>query len=115
MLKLCLRCSGLMLVCLAWTLGIGGQEVRGPVKVTIKDGKTVVGEAVLPLDPTPRIVAQQTSPKNFGLTLDGQRITYSPAGSIWSSAMVDGQISNPFDGINGKMIAPKPLPNSPTG
>src|SRR5207249_3337860 len=73
-----------------------GQEVRGPVKVTIKDGRTVVGEPILPLDPTVRITPQHSGQNSFGLTVEGKRITCSPQGSIWQTVMVDGNIFNPF-------------------
>jgi hypothetical protein len=96
---------------------LSAQEVRQPVKVTIKDGKVVVGEATLPVDPTQRIVAQFSSYNGFGLTLDGKRITCSPQGSIWSSIMVDGNLSDPFNENLGlqRMLQPKPLPPTASG
>jgi hypothetical protein len=93
------------------------QESRGPVKVTIKDGKTVIGEPILPLDPNPRIVPQYSGPNAFGLSVDGKRITCSPQGSIWSSIMVDGNIRDPFTDFNTPQPPknPDPLPPTPAG
>src|SRR5947207_13697097 len=93
--------------------GVAAQEVRGPVKVTIKDGRTVVGEPTLPLDPTVRITPQHSGQNSFGLTVEGKRITCSPQGSIWQSINVDGSIYNPF--ASPQNTQPMPLPPTPTG
>ena len=101
-----------VLLLASWT---AAQENAGPVKVTIKDGKTVIGEATLPLDATPRIVAQYMGDTHFGLMVNNQRITCSPQGSIWGCMMVDGAISNPFVNFNGQVRQPAPLPPSASG
>ena len=101
-----------MLFVVGWS---AGQEPSARFKVTIKDGKAVIGEATLPLDPTPRIVSMHTGSNAFGLTVEGKRITCSPQGSIWSCIMVDGQINNPFNMFDGKTRRAGPLPASPTG
>src|SRR5947208_1929206 len=85
------------------------QESRGPVKVTIKDGGAVVGKATLPLDPIQRITPQYSGQNNFGLSVEGKRITCSPQGSIWGSLKVDGNISNPFDAMAGRIAQPRAL------
>jgi len=72
------------------------QEARGPVKVTIKDGKAIVGEPTLPLDPTQRIMPQYSGQNTFGFMVENKLITCSPQGSIWQALMVDGNINNPF-------------------
>ena len=102
-------------------LGIGawsiGQEVRGPVKVTIKDGRAIVGEPSLPIDPNPRIRPQFSGMNSFGLMVDNKRITCSEQGSIWGSLMVDGNISDPFNDFMGRGLVrdPKQLPPTVSG
>src|SRR2546425_13155870 len=69
------------------------QQAAGPVKVVVKDGKTVTEEAAIPVDPRQRIVIGHSgvgSGFNFGLSVDGQRICCSPQGSIWVNARIDG-------------------------
>ena len=95
------------LIVAAWS---AGQELRGPVKVTIKDGRAIVGD--LPIDPTPRIRPQFSSMNVFGLTVDNKRITASKVYSIWGLLMVDSNISDPFRFIQGR--ATQPLPLTPT-
>src|SRR5205823_1560595 len=90
----------LVLALAAWS---AAQETASRYKVTIKDGKAVIGEATLPLDATPRIVSQHTGANAFGLTVEGKRITCSPQGSVWGCMKVDGQINNPFNMFDGKM------------
>lgn len=86
------------------------QETRGPVKVTIKDGGAVVGEATLPVDPIQRVTPQFNGQNSFGLSVENRRITCSTNGSIWGSLKVDGNISNPYADFNGNaLVAPKPL------
>lgn len=94
-----------------------GQENRGPFKVTIKDGRAVIGEATLPIDPTIRIQPQYSGQNSFGLSVEGKRITCSPQGSIWGSVMVDGAISDPFVEFNlgGRIPLPKPLGPTASG
>jgi hypothetical protein len=93
------------------------QETRPAYKVTIKDGRAVVGEPIVAIDPTPRIRAQFTDMNAFGLAVEGKRITCSEQGSIWQSMMVDGAISNPFIEFGGlrKQQFPQPLPPTPSG
>jgi hypothetical protein len=105
---------GVLLV-LIWGTWSGGQEVRGPFKVTIKDGKALLGEPTLPIDMTPRIAPQYSGRNNFGLTVEGKRITCSQQGSIWGSLMVDGNISNPFNEGGGRIVQPSPLPATASG
>jgi hypothetical protein len=68
---------------------------RSLVRVTIRDDKPVVVEAVLPVDPRPRIVYQFGAPMAFGLLVDQQRITFSPIGGIMTTFKIDGQILQP--------------------
>jgi hypothetical protein len=100
---------GCLLLVLAWA---SAQEARGPVKVTIKDGKAIVGEATLPLDPTQRITPQFSGQNSFGFMVENKLITCSPQGSIWQTIMVDGNISNPF--ASPENTQPKPLPPTST-
>jgi hypothetical protein len=93
----------------------GGQEVRGPVKVTIKDGRAVIGGPTLPLDPNPRIQPLANGMNACGFMVDGKRITFSQ-GSVWGVLMVDGNISNPFMAMmNGRIAQPKPLGPTASG
>jgi hypothetical protein len=92
---------------------VSGQEARPPFKVTIKDGRAVIGDPTFAIEPTQRIKPQFTGQNSFGLTVDQTLITCSPQGSIWQSIMVDGNISNPF--INPENQPPKPLSPLPTG
>jgi hypothetical protein len=93
------------------------QDSKAPVKVVVKDGKSVLEEASLPVDPTPRIVVGHFPGGgfNFGLSVDNQRICCSPQGSIWIQARIDGQIlflgQDPQRG--GGAVNPKPLPAGP--
>ncbi len=71
---------------------LGEPAPSGPFKVTVTDGKVVSGEAILPVDPIPRVAIGQSGGFYFGLTVHGNRISCSPQGSIWSALRVDGQI-----------------------
>ena len=101
-----------LLVLAAWS---AGQEVRGPVKVTIKDGRAI-GEATLPIDPNPRIQPQFGGTNGFGLTLDKKQIT-DPGDGIWGVLMVDGNIGDPFAdfGRLGRVVQRQPLPPTASG
>ncbi len=93
------------------------QEMRPAFKVTIKDGRAVVGEATAPVDSTRRIIPNFSGPNSFGLTVEGKRITCSPQGSVWGSLMVDGNPSDPFNDFMGgaQPHVPKPLPPTAAG
>lgn len=93
------------------------QDVRGPVKVTIKDGRTIAGESMLPIDPTQRVLPQFSGYNGFGICVDGKRITCSNNGSIWSSVKVDESISDPFTEDQGlaRNLQVRPLTPTPTG
>ena len=102
-------------LCLRLLIGvttIGGQEPRGPFRVTIKDGKAVIGERTLQLDPTPRIKVRRGYRNTFGLTLEGKRITSSWYGSTWHDLMVDANVSGPF---TDSIVEPRPLPLTASG
>ena len=92
---------------------------RGPVRVTVKEGRIATAEATPSVDANPRIVCQFASPSHFGLTLEGRRICCSPNGSIWSAMRVDGaQIFQA--GVNaGRVVQPnqppRELPPGPGG
>jgi hypothetical protein len=103
------------LVLLAATLP--AEPPSGPFKITVADGKVVTGEAILPVDPLPRIAIGGSGPLYFGLAVDGKRITCSPQGSIWSTLRVDGQMFQP--NFRGGIVANKTgagiLPPGPFG
>jgi hypothetical protein len=80
-------------------------------QVEIKDGAAVAKELLLPIDPQVRINPQHSGNIYFGLTLDNIRITFSPQGSIWPAALVDGTVHNPANG-NGQN-AMRALPKGP--
>src|SRR5262245_4684719 len=107
------RCTLGALGFLMFLTSVLAQETRSPFKVTIKDGRSVVGEPTFPIDPLPRIKPQFTGQNSFGLSVGGTLITCSPQGSIWQSLMVDGNISNPF--ANPVVNPPKPLPPTTSG
>jgi hypothetical protein len=56
------------------------QEPRGPVRVKVVDAKPEITEATLPVDPVPRIAYGTGPDMSWGLTYNGQRITYSGTG-----------------------------------
>ncbi len=93
--------------------GTVAQETRSPFKVTIKEGRTIVGEPTLPIDPTVRIKPDFSGQNSFGFMVNNNLITCSPQGSIWQSLNVDGNISNPF--VSPDNRPPKPLPATATG
>lgn len=100
-------------VLLSWS---AAQETSRPFKVTIKDGKTVVGEATMPIDPQQRIQTQYSGANAFGLTVDGRRITCSTNGSVWGTLRVDGNNNDPFNDPNfGGRFLPKSLPATASG
>jgi hypothetical protein len=89
---------GLVILSLLPALAAPADEAtpaRSPVRVTIRDDKPVVVEAVLPVDPQPRIRYQFGGPMAFGLLVDGQRITFSQVGGIMTTFKIDGQILQP--------------------
>ena len=92
---------------------VAAQEPRGPVKVTIKDGRAVVGESTLPLDQTVRIKPEFSGQNAFGLAVEGKNITCSTQGSVWQSIIVSGNISNPF--ASPENNPPMPLPQTAAG
>jgi hypothetical protein len=106
----------------AFAAGTLAQAPSSPVKVVVKDGKVVTEEAMVPVDPTPRItIGHSPGMFNFGLSVDGNRICCSPQGSIWLQARVDGQQlyigqgdgKAGFGGTAG--AGPQPLPPSRGG
>ena len=107
-------CAGLLLVLLG--SGSDGQAPSGPVKVTIKDSKQLMGEVALPIDPTPHALAQHSGGFAFGIKVDDKRITCSEQGSIWCHLRVDGQEHQlGFDLQGMGQQQPRPLPNSSFG
>lgn len=97
--------------------GLCAQETRPAYKVTIADGKALVGEPLGPIDPNQRVTPLFSGGNSFGICVDGKRITCSNNGSIWQSMMVDGKISDPFTEFGGLGIVkmPVPLPPTPSG
>ena len=89
-----------------------GQEGAERYKVTIKYGATQTAELTLPIDPQIRITAAHANGPQFGLTVEGKRITCSPNGSIWHQTRVDGQENQLFFGMGNP---PRPLPDGPFG
>jgi hypothetical protein len=106
-----------VVILLVYIFVASAQDATPKYKVTIKDGRAVIGEPVLPIDPTQRIRPQFTDMNSFGLCVENKRITCSEQGSIWQSIMVDGNISNPFIEFGGlrKQQFPAPLPPLPSG
>jgi hypothetical protein len=100
-----------------WTASfVDSQERNTPVKVVVKDGKTVTEEALVPVDPAPRIKIGHApgSGFHFGLNVEGKRICCSDQGSIWILARIDGQQVNlGFDPQRGGVVNPKPLAEGP--
>ncbi len=111
----CARFAGVGVLCLlAGTLS-WGQESKGPVKVVVKDGKTVSESASVPVDPYPRITIghYQGGGFNFGLNVEGKRLCCSDQGSIWIHSRIDGR-EMPL-GQGGQVAAPQVLPPGPFG
>jgi hypothetical protein len=95
---------------------VPGEPPSGPFKVQVDDGKVVIGEAILPVDLTPRIAIGQSGSFAFGLSVNGQRICCSPNGSIWGAIRIDGQIHHMnFGQVVGGKAAPRGLPPGPFG
>jgi hypothetical protein len=92
-------------VALSALVAAGGEPAY---KIEVKDNNQSTGDILLPLDPTVRIQAQHSGNIFFGLTVNGNRITCSPQGSIWPAARIDGQVHNPAH--NGNPLAAKNLP-----
>jgi hypothetical protein len=94
---------GVAAIVLASMLSISAMRADDPprYRVEIKDGASVAQEMQLPIDPQVRIVAQHAGNGIFGLTVDNMRITCSPNGSIWSSALVDGAFHSHLGLVNG--------------
>jgi hypothetical protein len=70
------------------------QTPKPPVRVKFEDARAqVTQEAVLPVDPVPRIAFGTGFNNNmsWGLSYNGQRITYSPAGGHDMKARIDGR------------------------
>jgi len=79
-----------------------------PFRVTIRDEKPVVVEAVLPVDPVQHITYQFGGPMDFGLLVDGKRLTFSQVGGIMTLFKIDEQILQP--GAPPGRITKGPLP-----
>lgn len=94
---------------LAVSLGISQDQTY---RVTIKDGPSTFEEQMLPVDPIIRIQPAHANGPQFGLTVEGKRITCSPNGSIWHQVRVDGNATPPFFAM-GNGNAPQPLPDGP--
>jgi len=93
---------------------LGASQDRTAYRVSIKDGPTAFEELTLPIDPTIRIQPAHANGPQFGLTVEGKRITCSPNGSIWHQVRIDGNATPPFF-VNGNNMAPTPLPKTPNG
>jgi len=100
-----------LVVILCAGVGLGQDNGKG-YKINVKDGATTTEEMSLPIDPQIRITPAHANGPQFGLTVEGKRITCSQNGSIWHQTRVDGQENQiPF----GMGNAPKPLGDSPHG
>ncbi|MCI0683773.1 MAG: hypothetical protein L0Y71_16840 [Gemmataceae bacterium] len=91
--------------------GFGFAQDNGKIyKATVKDGVTTANEVMLPVDPQIRITPAHANGPQFGLTVEGKRITCSQNGSIWQQTRVDGQENQvPF----GMGNVPQALPDGP--
>src|SRR6266545_2310268 len=92
------------------------QGANPPVKVKIEDDQPEITEAVLPVDPTPRIKYTIGPNHSFGLMYNGQRITYGGMfGGHDVKVRIDGQ-EFIFGQAPGRLIAAKvPLAKGPFG
>src|SRR5205085_9940697 len=73
---------------------LGQTPAARPVKVTISEDKTEVGERVLPLDPQIRVEYQYVGNMSFGVTAEGKRLTCG-AGSAHTVFKIDNQVFFP--------------------
>jgi hypothetical protein len=91
-------------------LALGGFESRaqGPgrkVVVTVRDEKPAIEEVSLPVDPVVRAQPSYGGGMNYGLNVEGKRLTFS-TGSARTSLRIDGQ--NLFAGGVQKALGPGP-------
>jgi len=90
-----------VLAALVPALADDAVPARRPVRVTIHDDKPVVAEPVLPVDPMQHVVYQFGGPgrvgglMDFGVMVDGKRLTFSPMGGIMTAFKIDEQILQP--------------------
>ena len=77
---------------LAVALSTGhAQGPNGRVRVKVADAEPQLTEAILPVDPRPRITYGVGPTMSWGLAYNGQRITYSPAGGHDIKIRIDGR------------------------
>jgi hypothetical protein len=100
-----------LVVILCAGVGLGQDNGKG-YKINIKDGAMTSEELSLPIDPQIRITPAHSNGPQFGLTVEGKRITCSQNGSIWHQTRVDGQENQVQFGMGN---APKPLGDSQHG
>ena len=92
-----LRAFATLLVVMIGFVPTGNAQPGKRFKVTVKDEKKTIGEAVLPVDPQLRISLQRSSFMNFGLVAEGKRLTFS-SGSGRPSFRIDGRVQYPTSG-----------------
>jgi hypothetical protein len=68
-----------------------GQGQNSPVRVKVEDAEPQVVEAVLPVDPQPRIAYGVGPNMSWGLSYNGQRITFSPQGGHDIKVRIDNR------------------------
>jgi hypothetical protein len=101
--------AAVMFLAVLATLGTGQEKAY---RVTIKDGPTALEELTLPIDPTIRITPAHANGPQFGLTVEGKRITCSQNGSIWHQVRIDGNAGPPLFVMGGEKV-PQPLADGP--
>ncbi|MCI0377669.1 MAG: hypothetical protein L0215_08695 [Gemmataceae bacterium] len=82
-----------------------GQDAKSPVVVKVHEGKTEVTEAILPVDPTPRIQIRPTGGMGLGLTVDGNKMLCCGDGAIRTNFKIDDQIVYPKVGMQQQLPA----------
>ncbi len=80
---------GCLLATVLTTAHAGGPAPR--VHVKIEDAEPQITEAVLPVDPQPRIAYGVGPNMSWGLSYNGQRITYSPQAGHDIKVRIDGR------------------------
>jgi hypothetical protein len=106
------RSGAIALVLLGVGVALADDTIKSPVRVTIKDEKTIATGPSLPVDPAQHLQLNPANNMMFNITVDGKQMML---GFLQTMFHIDGQATFPGNFPGRMVMQNQPLPRKPGG